>query len=802
MKRALAFLSSMGLVLVAVGQPVGAQSTRHEIFLSQQHAASVGPPELFSEYVGFRYYSAWNGFSFEPTSDGTIVFGRDRIEWGLADTLFISPESQPARIGADGVPRQGFKHFYDNEMRFLFRGTGVNFNYIAERRADKMKWEIVDGGQEGSFNVVASGIVDMFAPGEEGQGTAESLIAAAAGTLNPNKLYMMRVIVLDSDVSTARRVVFADSFDVAGQLPIARSDNLAGDLLGEWTFTNWDTPDDPFTEAVEGSRATSNNPGSTIQYTFNGASLAIMGLNDTGASGVYDWSIDGGAGGSGRVDQSLDSSFALRWPEVIVNGLSSGQHTVTITALGGESAGRLGPKPNSGFTSIDAFYTLPTGAAASANLVVPEPAAWGLAAFAAATLALSRRRRAQGVGAASAVLGLAAVLCAPESAAAQTRHQVSKGASDMGFRYFNSVSDTSAPQATDGAAVFMRDQVEWDLLKGFSSQFESETRFLFRGTGLDVLYLKDPLGERMRWQIVDGGSEENFSVVSSGSVDTFDAGGASRHTASIAAPGTLNPNKLHMLRLWADDTDLLTAKRAVFVDAIDVYGEQAFTRDDSANASGNWTFTNWNSPALASSDAIGGSRAASNTANSTIQFTFTGTAVAVFGYAQAATNGVFNWAIDGGAGGSGTVDQTMDFDFGLRVPQLLINGLASGQHTLAITATGNTVAGNWGPVHHSAFAQIDAIAYLNAPPVGVSGDFNGDGKVDGVDFLEWQRTLGSTTQLSADGNRNGVVDADDLTIWQAGFGPQGAVASLPTPEPSSAILLSGGAACVLLRRRS
>jgi hypothetical protein len=72
------------------------------------------------------------------------------------------------------------------------------------------------------------------------------------------------------------------------------------------------------------------------------------------------------------------------------------------------------------------------------------------------------------------------------------------------------------------------------------------------------------------------------------------------------------------------------------------------------------------------------------------------------------------------------------------------------------------------------------------------GDFDENHRVDGADFLQWQRSFGSTTNLAADGSLNGAVDADDLAIWKANFGRTwpvpSAVASLP--EPAAASLLA------------
>ncbi|HMP05728.1 MAG TPA: dockerin type I repeat-containing protein [Lacipirellulaceae bacterium] len=56
--------------------------------------------------------------------------------------------------------------------------------------------------------------------------------------------------------------------------------------------------------------------------------------------------------------------------------------------------------------------------------------------------------------------------------------------------------------------------------------------------------------------------------------------------------------------------------------------------------------------------------------------------------------------------------------------------------------------------------SIETIAVDNA-------DFNGDGRVDGADFLIWQRGLGVGTTLAAgDANGDGAVNAADLTIWR------------------------------------
>jgi hypothetical protein len=66
-------------------------------------------------------------------------------------------------------------------------------------------------------------------------------------------------------------------------------------------------------------------------------------------------------------------------------------------------------------------------------------------------------------------------------------------------------------------------------------------------------------------------------------------------------------------------------------------------------------------------------------------------------------------------------------------------------------------------------------------------DFNNDGKVDGSDFVIWQKNLGTgTSNGTGDANGSGAVDAADLAVWKSHFGGASAGA---VPEPSTALLL-------------
>jgi subtilisin family serine protease len=69
------------------------------------------------------------------------------------------------------------------------------------------------------------------------------------------------------------------------------------------------------------------------------------------------------------------------------------------------------------------------------------------------------------------------------------------------------------------------------------------------------------------------------------------------------------------------------------------------------------------------------------------------------------------------------------------------------------------------------------------PPVrGQAGDADGDGDVDGNDFLAWQRNLGKTsgaTQAQGDSTGDGKVDAADLAMWKGEHGSSTGAVVIP-----------------------
>lgn len=67
---------------------------------------------------------------------------------------------------------------------------------------------------------------------------------------------------------------------------------------------------------------------------------------------------------------------------------------------------------------------------------------------------------------------------------------------------------------------------------------------------------------------------------------------------------------------------------------------------------------------------------------------------------------------------------------------------------------------------------------------GLAGDYNGDDRVDPIDFAVW-REAAATQDLAADGDRSGAVDQGDYDVWLANYGAVAAAATPMAPTPSA-----------------
>ena len=99
-------------------------------------------------------------------------------------------------------------------------------------------------------------------------------------------------------------------------------------------------------------------------------------------------------------------------------------------------------------------------------------------------------------------------------------------------------------------------------------------------------------------------------------------------------------------------------------------------------------------------------------------------------------------------------------------------------------------------------AQIDNFI-SGHPLLANQGDFDGDGDIDGNDFLIWQNnfpsTDGAAISFTGDATGDGNVDGDDFLVWQNSFPFPAALTK--TPEPASLGVVALGGLLMLRYRR-
>ena len=113
-------------------------------------------------------------------------------------------------------------------------------------------------------------------------------------------------------------------------------------------------------------------------------------------------------------------------------------------------------------------------------------------------------------------------------------------------------------------------------------------------------------------------------------------------------------------------------------------------------------------------------------------------------------------------------------------------GSFSAMYTLNFSDENLPGASGLGSLTLNLSGTVEAAAFID------TADFDGDGDVDGRDFVVWQRGFGTGSTLeTGDANNSGTVDGDDLLIWQGQYGqePGEFAAASAVPEPTSAALV-------------
>jgi hypothetical protein len=124
----------------------------------------------------------------------------------------------------------------------------------------------------------------------------------------------------------------------------------------------------------------------------------------------------------------------------------------------------------------------------------------------------------------------------------------------------------------------------------------------------------------------------------------------------------------------------------------------------------------------------------------------------------------------------------------------------------ASALTASLVLGRRTPLTPLDYAALADIGWqVPAKLLGLHGDNDGNGTVDGRDFLIWQRQFGMAgSNLTGDSNGDGAVDDFDLLLWRRNHGAQLAASSvtgIQVPEPAGmAIALIGIATLGFLLR--
>ena len=197
-------------------------------------------------------------------------------------------------------------------MTLPFRGTGI-------------RWIGYLGPDAGIANVSIDGgaptQVDMYSPTAKYQ----PIVFSALGLADTNHTIVITATGRVNAASSGARVV-VDAFDIL--TPGRRYEEYEKSIsyVGTWT------PDNQARVWSEGETATSNVPGSTATFSFNGSSVSWIGCEKDSASGVAEVYIDGVFQTTVRLNQN----YPIEGYQMTVfrkDGLALGPHTLTVKVI-------------------------------------------------------------------------------------------------------------------------------------------------------------------------------------------------------------------------------------------------------------------------------------------------------------------------------------------------------------------------------------------------------------------------------------------------------------------------------------
>lgn len=135
------------------------------------------------------------------------------------------------------------------------------------------------------------------------------------------------------------------------------------------------------------------------------------------------------------------------------------------------------------------------------------------------------------------------------------------------------------------------------------------------------------------------------------------------------------------------------------------------------------------------------------------------------------------------------------------LPRLFVtDGTSAGTESLftAASIANLTVSGSY-----LYFTSGDSLFSMPLFDALTPGDFDGDGDVDGADFVAWQTNFPTQSGASrADGDANGddKVDGADFAVWQDSFSSAAGGGTSPVPEPNTALIALTAAALLAAGR--